>query len=755
MGTMDDDNEHLNHYFGAARRRGAPGGRMKRTTLNHTYGGRSTAKRKLEKEQAAEAAQVRSEESRKFRELHTKRLDLALWKGGGALAEMLVFSERLLRIAGEGLTPIISEAQERRVRAQCLGVANYYRVLDLHHPEVEAVDCAAIAAAWSGSICSGWTIYRWSLEYVENSGKFLSDGRGDFDRDCFITSNEDIKRDLRDWMRAHLRGLNRADGCVYINKTLIPKYVGLHTGSGEDECSAAEVHNDIVNELEEKWHIKGSVCEYTAGRWMALAGGEYVKKEKNYYCDGHELEKNVAYREKYLKRDQGVSLAEPSKRELGQFLWIQMTKERAQALFAAHEADGAAAKLEKSAHHYTASGIEANFVGADGVVTDESKAAAMAAAIKAELPNTRRQPTPEQARAATDKAKAAVEAKIAAARGSPGVDAVEMVELHVELSEALDDWRSTQSRGGHVSVRYPRDEKPIIVNGQDESIYSSESAPGRTWRVDGKVDCTPKNGSGIMASAYVNCVSGFGLPMTQEQLDGVNEKRRGERYICGRYGAPQALCKLAGLPETDLKPPLKESPGLRLLHYGKDKDGYWNADYMMVHMEDHKDAVEYLYPDCQFIDEYDWSGVHGAAKPDGLNAHLMNVKFGGAVGIKHDTKITAGCLGLHPAVIKVGAVEYDRKLVVGQVQSMVFGESDPPPFYDLGCPKHDFYTGEMRKKKKKKKQKGGVHAQMAQEEEGGGRGGGRRRRGRRAGHPPRLRGQAEGAPRCAVRTWVA
>ena len=119
--------------------------------------------------------------------------------------EMLVFSERLLRIAGEGSTPIISEAQERRVRAQCLGVANYYRVLDLHHPEVEAVDCAAIAAAWSGSICSGWTIYRWSLEYVENSGKFLSDGRVDFDRDCFITSNEDIKRDLRDWMRAHLQ----------------------------------------------------------------------------------------------------------------------------------------------------------------------------------------------------------------------------------------------------------------------------------------------------------------------------------------------------------------------------------------------------------------------------------------------------------------------------------------------------------------------------------------------------------------------
>ena len=202
---------------------------------------------------------------------------------------------------------------------------------------------------------------------------------------------------------------------------------------------------------------------------MLLAGGEYVANEKNYYCDTHESEENKIYRRSYLERDQGKSLAEPSKRLLGQHIWVQMTKETALALFAAHKEEGTAARLERAAHYYSASGIEATFVGSGGIVTDESKEAAMAAAIKAERPATRRGgQTEEAARAATEAAEKAVESKIAAARENPGAGAIEMVELHVELSEALDDWRTTQKRGGHVSVRYPRDEQPFLKNGQDE-----------------------------------------------------------------------------------------------------------------------------------------------------------------------------------------------------------------------------------------------------------------------------------------------
>ena len=83
----------------------------------------------------------------------------------------------------------------------------------------------------------------------------------------------------------------------------------------------------------------------------------------------------------------------------------------------AHTADGAAEKLKSAAHSYLASGIEANFVGRDGIVTDESKASAVKAAIEAELPQTRnRNQSAENAKSAADKAEAGVEKKIAAAR---------------------------------------------------------------------------------------------------------------------------------------------------------------------------------------------------------------------------------------------------------------------------------------------------------------------------------------------------
>ena len=683
---------------------------MNRVTLNHNNSGaRLAAKRKYQKEKKAAAAEERWEESKKFRDYHIQRLDAALLEGGEALAGLVVWSDRLVRIAGEGAVPLMSVAQERRVREQALSVANYFRVIDIHYPAKELVDCAAIAAVWSGSRYSGWTVYRWSLDYTENQGKFPSDGRGDFDHDCLITSNEDIRMDLCNYMRSNLRGLNRIIAQKYINDVLIPKFVGRPADEeAEDTRTAIEVRNAIAKELKEKWRIsEGGVCEYTAGRWMLLAGGEFLPTQKNYYVEGHESEENKTYREAYLLRDQGKSLAEPSMRELGQFLWVQMTEERAEELFEAHTADGAAEKLKSAAHSYLASGIEANFVGRDGTVTDESKASAMKAAVEAELPQTRnRNQSEENAQSAMDKAKAEVEKKIAAARADPGAGAgaVKMVELHVEWTEALDDWRSTQSCGGHVSVRYPRDEKPIIKSGQDESIFSSETAPSHTWVVRGKSDCTPKGGAGMMVSAFTNCVSGFGLPMTPQELADVNRKREGQSYICGRYGAPQALRKQAGQEGTDLKPPLKESPGVRMIHYGKDRDGYWDRNWMMVQMEDVADVMKHKYPGCKLVFEYDNSGVHKVMKEDGPIAAQMNVRFGGAVTIKHDTEIIDGCLGPHPAVITTSdGSAIDRKLKVGEIQSMVFLDSDPPPFYDPGCPKENTATGEKRTKKKKKK----------------------------------------------------
>jgi hypothetical protein len=43
--------------------------------------------------------------------------------------------------------------------------------------------------------------------------------------------------------------------------------------------------------------------------------------------------------------------------------------------------------------------------------------------------------------------------------------------------------------------------------------------------------------------------------------------------------------------------------------------------------------------------------------------------------------------------------KYDRKLKAGEVQSMAFTSSDPPPFYALEAPREDTDTGVTRKPK--------------------------------------------------------
>ena len=707
----------LAEYISATERRGRAGARSRKRGLHHRHGGQVERMRAHKKASARASAEVRIEQAKELRDKHLRRLDEALRQGGSTLQSMLIMSERLTRIGGdEGAA--MSAPQEKRIRNQGMAVANYFRALDDHYPKLGVLKCAEAAERNSGYVAAPWTIYRWSLEFMANGGRFLSDGRGDFDHDCFITSNEDIRRKLRNWMRSNLRHLTRAKAAAWVNETLIPKYVG-----GGDPAA-------MVKELKDKYQIDGTVSEYTVGRWMHLAGGEYVTTEKSYYCDSHESAENQAYRNAYLARDQG-GVGAPSERELGQHLWIQMTAEVAEGFFAAHTAEGAETALRKSAYYYTMTGIEKGFIGLDGIVTDGAEAAAVAAAVAAELPSTRGRGG-GAAGAAAAKAAAAVEAKITAARASPPpAGAVQMVEVHVELSETLESWRSRQPMGGRTSARYDRSKKPIIVNGQDESIFSSEAAPSRKWRVDGKIDCTPKTGVGIMVSAFVNCVSGFGLPMTPEELTGVNEYRKrpeNKRYKCGQYGAPQALCRLVGKDETDLKPELLESPGVRCLHYGKDKDGYWDSHHMMVQMEDHADCLAVLFPQCQIVDEYDWSGVHGVKKEDGLDAKTMNVKFGGKVGKKHPTVITDGCIGPFAASINHDGVVHDRKLQVGQTQSMVFAPDDPPPFYALDTPKHDTLTGETKQRKKKKQKKQGnlgrqmgvvVAAAEEEEEEGG------------------------------------
>jgi hypothetical protein len=226
--------------------------------------------------------------------------------------------------------------------------------------------------------------------------------------------------------------------------------------------------------------------------------------------------------------------------------------------------------------------------------------------------------------------------------------------------------------------------------------------------VDDRSHLTPKSGIGLMVSAFTGGAVGFGVGLTGEQLEVVNEYRRrpeNNTYLCGKYGAPQALCALGGVPSTDKKPDLKESPGLRLIFNCKAQDGYWTSSHMMVQTEDVTDVLRALYPWVNVCGEFDHSGVHAIQKKDALNASKMSAGYGGSQTLKRSTVMTAGCLGPFPAVKVVDGVEHDVKLKVGETQSMVFQETDLPPHYAPNAPKEDTATGKLVNPRKAKKPK--------------------------------------------------
>ena len=99
------------------------------------------------------------------------------------------------------------------------------------------------------------------------------------------------------------------------------------------------------------------------------------------------------------------------------------------------------------------------------------------------------------------------------------------------------------------------------------------------------MELSPKSGVGLMCSAFASGALGFGFPMSPEMLAKVNEFRALPEncvYKSAQFGAPQAIRSLAGLPASDLKPPLKESAGKRFIFNCKNKDGYWTAHHMML-----------------------------------------------------------------------------------------------------------------------------------------------------------------------------
>jgi hypothetical protein len=88
-----------------------------------------------------------------------------------------------------------------------------------------------------------------------------------------------------------------------------------------------------------------------------------------------------------------------------------------------------------------------------------------------------------------------------------------------------------------------------------------------------------------MISGTKTRMQGFGGPkLSNNNFEKVNEKRQGQCYL--GYAAEAAR----NIQGSSRKKALTESPFVRMIDYGTAKDGYRNANHMLVQVEDCMDV---------------------------------------------------------------------------------------------------------------------------------------------------------------------
>ena len=115
---------------------------------------------------------------------------------------------------------------------------------------------------------------------------------------------------------------------------------------------------------------------------------------------------------------------------------------------------------------------------------------------------------------------------------------------------------------------------------------------------------------------------------------------------------------------------LTESPFVWSLLIGASKGGYWNTFHVELQFEDTVDCLKILNPELELVFLFDQSQEHARKKDGALDANNMSRSFGGVQSKMWRTIIVDGCLG-----------PYDRKLNVGNSQSMVFEPDGIGPWW--------------------------------------------------------------------------
>lgn len=242
-------------------------------------------------------------------------------------------------------------------------------------------------------------------------------------------------------------------------------------------------------------------------------------------------------------------------------------------------------------------------------------------------------------------------------------DGRRIIEFHVDDHPMFQENLSHTQFGGSLSVRNPKPNRPLIAFGQDECIFKQYIFTTKVWSApDGTKGLVPKDeGLGVMISAFVSREFGFLFELTEEQFMQVNLFRRGESNCV--YRDSEAATKKLG---TDRKADLVKSPFLVEFEYGANGDGYWTYESMVLQVEDCIDVVQALYPQFDFLFQFDHSCGHDRKRPDGLNALSVRKGFSDNQPRMRATRIDDE----H----NIGS--YNTTVSIGEQYSLVWGDGE-------------------------------------------------------------------------------
>ena len=270
-----------------------------------------------------------------------------------------------------------------------------------------------------------------------------------------------------------------------------------------------------------------------------------------------------------------------------------------------------------------------------------------------------------------------------------------MIEYHIDYWNLLKERNGTTIEAqATTSIRVSSKPRPIMIIGQDESVFAQYLLGSKTWiGPSGQRPLLPKSeGDGYMLSAFVSREIGFGREMTDDELLKVNTARRGAGKT---YHDTQAAIEILGTADKAI---LTESPFVKYLYIGASNEGYWNSYYMSLQFEDVVDCLQVLYPDYDLVFMFDHSQGHARKRHGALSAQNMSKTYGGAQAMMRDTTVTAeeGFLGPHLPLLRVG-----------DTQCMAFKSTDIGPLYltaeQQQLQRHDRATGKSKLVERSKK----------------------------------------------------